>query len=45
MGATLIDPTPYQQAGLIPPQKKKGKKVEDMAWRKEAILKQLRILD
>lgn len=41
---TLIDPIPYQQAGLIPPAKK-GAPAEDETWRKSSVKKQLRILD
>lgn len=41
---TLIDPTPYQQAGLIPPQKKNAPS-NDHLWRKESTKKQLRIKD
>lgn len=43
--ATLIDPTPYKQAGLIPPQKKGGPAANDDFWRKESTKKQLRIRD
>lgn len=42
--ATLIDPTPWEQAGIIPP-KKKGAPCTDEGWRKVSVKKQLRILD
>lgn len=41
---TLIDPIPYEQAGLTPPKVKKSKD-KDCDWRKASVKKQLRILD